>query len=249
MCLVVVAVNPRAEWPLVVAANRDERHARPAAALHWWPDRPGILAGRDRLAGGTWMGASASGRFACLLNAPHGPAPPAAPSRGTLVPDFLECADAAGWRRGLVDRYRRYAGFHLLTGDRHGVHCAARGQYRTGALGAGLHVVDNAGLDPDDPRSARARACIAPLLAAGEPLATILDALGDRADPGAGAGDARPVFIAARGFGTRCSTVLRIAADGRAECRERRFDARGAVRGDAAFSWQCADAAPAPCPG
>ena len=55
MCLILVASRAHPEFPLVVAANRDEFHKRPTEAAGFWQDRPEILAGRDLEAGGTWM--------------------------------------------------------------------------------------------------------------------------------------------------------------------------------------------------
>ena len=64
MCLILLAWRAHPDYPLVVAANRDEFFARPAAEAGWWQDHPGVFAGRDREAGGTWLGLSRSGRFA-----------------------------------------------------------------------------------------------------------------------------------------------------------------------------------------
>ena len=68
MCLIVLAWRVRPSLPLLVAANRDEFHARAAAPAAFWSDRPQILAGRDLQARGTWMGVSRSGRFAAVTN-------------------------------------------------------------------------------------------------------------------------------------------------------------------------------------
>src|SRR5580658_78801 len=89
MCLILVAWRAHPHYPLVLAANRDEFHARAAAPAAWWP-QPQILAGRDLSAGGTWLGVARDGRFAALTNyrdptrAQH-----AGPSRGELVPAAL----------------------------------------------------------------------------------------------------------------------------------------------------------------
>src|SRR5690606_19920936 len=88
MCLIAVAWRATGRRPLIVAANRDESHARPTEPAHWWPDAPRILAGRDALAGGTWLGVDAAGRFAAVTNL-RGAAPLVGQrSRGTLVADF-----------------------------------------------------------------------------------------------------------------------------------------------------------------
>ena len=68
MCLIVFAWSPDHSQPLVVAANRDEFHARPSLPLGCWEDAPWIIGGRDLQAGGTWMGVTARGRFAALTN-------------------------------------------------------------------------------------------------------------------------------------------------------------------------------------
>ncbi|MDD9822894.1 MAG: NRDE family protein, partial [Gammaproteobacteria bacterium] len=61
MCILFIAVERHRRYPLVIAANRDEYHARPSAPLHRWADADGVLAGRDELAGGTWFGVNARG--------------------------------------------------------------------------------------------------------------------------------------------------------------------------------------------
>ena len=90
MCLILFAYRVRADAPLIVAANRDEFHGRPAALAQRWTDAPTVLAGRDLTAGGTWLGVSASGRFAAVTNfseTPEGPLPPG--TRGDLTANFL----------------------------------------------------------------------------------------------------------------------------------------------------------------
>src|SRR3954462_13564535 len=90
MCLIAIAWRARADLPLVVAANRDEWRDRPAEPARWWSDRPGVLAGRDLKAGGTWLGISRSGKFAAVTNF-RDPSDrrSTARSRGELGADFL----------------------------------------------------------------------------------------------------------------------------------------------------------------
>ena len=63
MCLLVLAFRQLPEEPVLLAANRDEFHDRPAAPAQFWPEAPRLLAGRDLLAGGTWLGLTRHGRF------------------------------------------------------------------------------------------------------------------------------------------------------------------------------------------
>ena len=239
MCLVLLALDVVPGVPVVVAANRDERHDRPASPLHRWPDRPELAGGRDTVAGGTWFAVHRDGRFAVVLNDRRVPTPPGTPpSRGELVPAFLgdqQPREAA--LRAQANAFR-YAGFHLLGGDRHGEawYTGSALTAPTG-LGPGVHGADNAGLDVDDPRLRRARAGFERALEGGVASGRLLEMLRDDGDPGPGAGDRRPVFICAPVFGSRCSTVLAIHADDTVTLRERRFDAAGRRVGDTTLSW------------
>ena len=89
MCLILVGYQPDSDRPLVVAANRDEFHQRASAAAEFWPQYPELLAGKDLVAGGTWLGCTRSGKFAGLTNFNQGGEAPTARSRGSLVHDFL----------------------------------------------------------------------------------------------------------------------------------------------------------------
>ena len=75
MCLILFALEQHPQFPLVIAANRDERYARPTQPLAPWPEAPQLLAGRDLEAGGSWLGVTRSGRFAAVT-------PPADTSSG-----------------------------------------------------------------------------------------------------------------------------------------------------------------------
>jgi uncharacterized protein with NRDE domain len=116
MCLIVLGWRVHPEFPLIVAANRDEFHARPAAPAAFWEDQPGILAGRDLEARGTWMGISRSGKFAAVTNYRGAKEPRAIESRGALVTKFLVNGSASG---DYIEHVKTglYSGFNLLAND------------------------------------------------------------------------------------------------------------------------------------
>lgn len=242
MCLVLLALDPAPGTRVVLAANRDEHHDRPARELHWWPDRDAIAGGRDRLAGGTWLAVRRDGRFATVLNDARVPSPGGdPPSRGGLPPRFLDAADPAAGAAAIQAEAAAHAGFHFIGGDAGGCawYCAS-GAAAPVALAPGIHGADNAGLDADDPRLRRGRAAFERALDGAGPVdpEALLAVLADDTDPGPGAGDSRPVFVRGADFGTRCSTVLRIAADGAIDLVERRFDAAGERAGETRFAWR-----------
>jgi len=97
MCSVIVLYRPGHNWPLLWASNRDEMADRPwSPPARHWPDRPEVVAGRDELAGGTWLGVNDVGVVAGVLNRRNTLGPQEGKrSRGELVLDALDFADAA----------------------------------------------------------------------------------------------------------------------------------------------------------
>lgn len=244
MCLVILALGQHARYPLILAANRDEFHARPSAGLHAWPDRPGILGGRDLEKGGSWLAAARRGALAVVTNV-RDPARrvTGGPSRGDLVSDFLG-DDAALALRYVPDRCAPglgYDGFNLIAVDRSGAwYGSNRGAVRQ--LHAGVHGLSNHLLDTDWPKVRRLRAAMHGLLQAGEPSPAepLMAALSDRVSvpdealPATGVPlewERRlgPPFIVSQDYGTRCSSVVLIDHEGMLTLTERSFDPEGHV--------------------
>jgi uncharacterized protein with NRDE domain len=256
MCLLVLAWLSHPRYRLVVAGNRDEFHDRPAAPLGWWTDLPGILAGRDQRAGGTWMGVSRSGRFGVVTNfrGVDAAAGERAPSRGQLVPRFLGERDDPGvFLQTLGESARQFAGFSLLVGGPTTLHYysnAMDGGPRE--LPPGIYGLSNHRLDEPWPKLTRTRARFAAALEADDPApADLIDLLADRepAGPGAPADTGLPLeleralsapFVRHERYGTRCSTLVRVEHGGRTVMNERRFDPSGAHCGSSRFEFQCA---------
>ncbi len=168
MCLVVVAFNVQDNYPLVVAANRDEFHARPTQNAGWWPDQPDIVAGRDLQAGGTWLGLHRAGRFATITNfrdAKTGRGK--LRSRGHLVTDFLLTEQSPlDYLQSISPD--NYAGFNLLVADRE---CLAYLSNRGGGvrkLPAGVYGLSNATLDTPWEKVERSKSRLGKILAQGD---------------------------------------------------------------------------------
>ena len=236
MCLIVLAYNAHPRYPLLLAANRDEFHERPAAPAHFWTDAPDVLAGRDLQAGGTWLGLHRSGRFAALTNHRdlHRP-PKQGPSRGLLVRDALEGAID-------LDSTAAYAGFNLLHGHLDDLRYHNNLEPTDQGLSNGIHGISNAFLNTPWPKVQAAKKGMEQLLDAPDAqLIGGLFALLANDDP---APDERlpdtglsrdleravsPIFIRTDGYGTRCSTVLLVDANGNVHFEERTWPHGGAV--------------------
>jgi uncharacterized protein with NRDE domain len=119
VCLLALGIDAHPDYPLVVAANRDERFSRPTLQAGWWEEHPHILAGQDAEAGGTWLGVTRSGRIAAITNYwSSEPADEQAPSRGSLVYDFLAGRTAPkAYAEYLRQEGPLYNGFNLVFGN------------------------------------------------------------------------------------------------------------------------------------
>ena len=150
MCIVAFAWHVLEDMPLCLLSNRDELYHRPSAALHQWENSQ-IVAGQDLQSGGTWMGVTASGRWAIVTNF-RNPRDKTqyATSRGHLIQDFLE-SDLAPIRfaQQLEQKQQDYAGFNLFVGDREqAVYMSNHGEAPQ-VLANGVYVVSN-GLMSED---------------------------------------------------------------------------------------------------
>ena len=254
MCLIALAIDQSRRFPLVVAANRDEFYARPAARLGWWTPHesgPAILAGRDLEAGGTWLGLTASGRLAMVTNV-RGITrmDPAAPSRGQIVPQWLsgnEPTDRFWMRTALLG----YNGFNLIAADFKRGECfwaSNLGAYPK-RLERGTYGVSNASLDTPWPKTNALKAGLRQALSLADSVdalsTAVFGALANRriADdvelPSTGVPielelQLSAAFIRApqRQYGTRCSTLVISERVGRGlvtHVMERSYTATGAV--------------------
>lgn len=230
MCVVALAWNAHPQWRVIMAGNRDEFHARPAAALERWADLPGVIAGRDLTGGGTWAGVSEAGRLAVIVNVRGNPPDPAKLSRGELVTDALTGASVRDF-----DAYNPFAMFAIDGGRASLATNAPEG--RAFPLPPGLHGLSNGQANETWPRKARLQAALARWLESGKAdPAALLEPLSDEQPLGEGHS---PIFIRNVTYGTRASTVFAIDLDGRGVAIERRFGPEGTPLGDTRldFGW------------
>jgi len=227
MCLIFLAWQVHPDYPLVVAANRDEFFARPTAAADFWAESPGLLAGRDLEAGGTWMGVTTHGRFAALTNY-RDPAQmrSGTPSRGGLVSGFLTGHDAPAEYLAKTESHGRECnGYNLLLGDGRSLWWASNMGGAARALAPGIYGLSNHLLDTPWPKVGAGKTA----------LAAALDTLPDEGgllalltDDGLHPDHALPqtgvalewerllsaAFVKSPSYGTRSSTILTVGQTG-----------------------------------
>lgn len=243
MCLIMLAWREHAELPLLIAANRDEAFARPSIDLHRWSDPAGIHGGRDETAGGAWLAMHENGRFGVVTNFREPDPQPAPRSRGDLIPRWLASnVSQAQFAAELESQRDLFAGFNLLYGDSENLYYATnRGdEFDHGPLAPGTYALSNALLDTPWPKVTAARAYTqsAIRLATSDPdhylkfLTDTTQAPDEVIPEGPGALPIRRLlsapFIVGQNYGTRCSTVLTLNADGIATMTEQHFQAGGA---------------------
>jgi uncharacterized protein with NRDE domain len=139
------------DYPLLVAANRDEHYDRPAAPPSFWEIEPKIVAGKDLLAGGTWLGANEHGFLVGILNRRSNGAASPRPSyrsRGLLCVDLLSFKTAAAACAFVAAHPDMYQPFTLVFSDLKEAWMAFNEQEKIipVQLGEGLHVFSSAAL-------------------------------------------------------------------------------------------------------
>lgn len=240
MCIILLAHQSNLEYPLVLAANRDEFYERPTLRAHYWTDAPETLAGRDLLRGGTWLGVTKAGRIAAVTNyrEPGAKLEEGAPSRGFLVSSFL-----AG--NALPDQYllelsmdaSPYSGFNLIVGTHAQLYYFSNRGGEPKEIGTGVHGLSNHLLNTPWPKVLRGQKALAELVE-GDRQFSIEDIFKVLADDARAVDEAlpetgvglelermlSPVFISSPVYGTRSSTVLLINRDQEVIFVERTFN-------------------------
>ena len=168
MCLILFAWQAHPDYPLVVAANRDEWRERPAAPAVWWDDAPDILAGRDLEAGGTWLGVLRSGRFAAITNfRDPSDRKSTAPSRGQLVANYLRGrATPRDYLAALGENAARYNGFNLLLADDNTMCYFGSREGTVIDVAPGIHGLSNHLLDEPWPKVEKGKSALGAAFAA-----------------------------------------------------------------------------------
>ncbi len=237
MCLINFQLNDHPIYKLVMIANRDEFYMRPTESAHFWKDEPQVLAGRDLMQMGTWLGVNKAGRIAALTNFRDPSAPEANKiSRGSIVRHFLSTEmDPRLFLENLIPE--DYAGFNILAGDTNRLFYYNNLEAKTSEIESGIHGLSNHFLDTPWPKVVKGNMYLERYLSETEEVSMndlfeILQDAEESADidlPNTGIGTEferilSPMFIKTPEYGTRSSTVVLISHDDEISFAERVYN-------------------------
>lgn len=239
MCLINFQFHAHPNYKLIVAANRDEFYGRPTAAAHFWEDEPAILAGRDLLQMGTWLGVTKQGRFAALTNF-RDPAEMGAGkvSRGEIVRSYLASdISSKAFLETLHKEKDNYTGFNLLVGNPDELFYYSNIQGEISKVSAGTHGLSNHLLNTPWPKVTKGKNNLEKAVMGRDKvdvdaLFTILadeETASDADLPETGVGldlerQLSPLFIRIPDYGTRSSSVLLVDHDNHVTFAERTYE-------------------------
>lgn len=242
MCLLLCAHKSHRHYPLIIAANRDEFHARPSLEAQFWNDAPSILAGRDLQAGGTWLGITKHGRIAAVTNYHEQILKPLPPrSRGDLVFDFLQSdSTAKEYAQYIIDNGRNYQGFTIFFGTVDALYYCSNRTNVCEQTVPGFHGLGNRLFNDNSFKVSKGRKALRNLLSQSDRISPDdlffllsdrtrepgpeLTVYGEKADQ---EHQYSSIFIEGKEFGTRCSTTIVIDIEGNVHFSERTFSPDG----------------------
>lgn len=244
MCILFIAIAQHPDYPLIVAANRDEYYARPSEQMHFWQDHSEVLAGRDKQAGGTWLGINRNGQFAAVTNfRDRLHYRKDARSRGELVTRFL----TGDYRQNHIRQFHRfldsqhgyYNPFNLLYGDLQSVWAWSHVETTPAQLSPGFHSVSNGPIDQPWPKMSRGVEKLTQYIQKTDQINSdeLLEIMRDstQADlsllPDTGIGSDRErqlssIFVRSNDYGTRTTSLLRFS-DTRIDITECNYSTSG----------------------
>jgi uncharacterized protein with NRDE domain len=242
MCLMLIAYNYHPDYPLILASNRDEFYCRPTEALNVREEQQDMLCGLDLEGGGTWLAASRSGRIAALTNVREPDRVNSnAPSRGLLVSQcVLSAQTLPECLNDIMQQADSYNGFNLIAADSSGLYYCSNRIATVQKLPTGIYGLSNHRLDTAWPKVTTAKALFRDALdSAGElnceALLSILrtrECPPEHLLPDTGVGSVwerilAPIFIDSEIYGTRTSSLVLLARDGRLRFIERTHGSAG----------------------
>ncbi|TQV74960.1 NRDE family protein [Aliikangiella marina] len=248
MCILFTAVSQHPEYPLIICANRDEFHSRPTQRAAPWLEPSPVLAGKDLIAGGTWLGINHMGGFAAITNLRVGRSQLTDKrSRGELPIKFLSEPEESftHWLHHAADDYNP---FNLVYGSAQALYCFNSMTKTTKPLSAGFHSVSNGNMDDIWPKMAKGQQALEnaiseqqlPSFAGLQQLLRDQTKAKDSQLPDTGISyewekKLSSIFIQNSDYGTRSSTILLYHVSGNIEFYEQNYKSDGSTQNESHY--------------
>jgi len=244
MCLIIFSFRQNKEYPLIIAANRDEFYKRETKTLDVTQENPFVISGKDLESGGTWMGINRkTKKFAAVTNY-RDPSKTKnnAKSRGIIVSSFLnEDTPAIQFLEYLKNEKDLYNGFNFILGNVDEIFHYSNITDEITRIEPGLHGVSNHLLNTPWPKVVKAKNLLQKSFESENLVESSLEMLkndeifDDDTLPQTGMGLEwerllSPVFVKSEIYGTRSSSVLLIDKNGKIRFTERAYLEKGLVK-------------------
>lgn len=239
MCLVNFNFQNHPKYKLIVVANRDEFYDRPTKPAHYWDDQPNILAGRDLLQMGTWLGVSKEGKFAAITNCRDPSLPETGRfSRGEIIRNFLTTKiEPESFINELKNNRESFGGYNVILGDGDFLFHYNNILDESNFVKPGTHSLSNHSLNSPWPKVLKGRSRLDDYVQSDIKdvnIDELFNIVSDRSKaednslPNTGVGIElerllSPMFIKMSNYGTRSSTVLLIDKENNITFVERTF--------------------------
>ncbi|MFJ7972881.1 NRDE family protein [Psychrobacillus sp. NPDC096389] len=252
MCLINFQFHTHPNYKLIVAANRDEFYDRKAEPAHFWKDAPNLLAGRDLVGLGTWLGMTKEGKFAALTNYRDPSAVGSGKvSRGEIVQKFLVGSlSSKEYLQSLNRDKEKYSGFNVIIGDAEKLYYYNNIEGEITEIIPGTHGLSNKFLNTAWPKVEKGRESLKAYSSSKmeldvDELFTMMtdsEVARDEELPNTGVGvelerQLSPLFIKIPNYGTRCSTVILVDNNNHITFSERTYT-NGKFLSDQRFTFQ-----------
>lgn len=239
MCLINFHFQDHPFYNLILVANRDEAYDRPTKRAEFWYDEPNILAGRDLLQMGTWLGVSKQGRIAAITNFRDPSLPNRLKSRGEIVKRFLsENSSIEEFLDELKNCRELFGGYNVLFGDIHQLSHYNNILDEMSEIKPGTHSLSNHTLNTPWPKVIKGKYNLSEFIQVHQghinieelfPIIEDKTIANDEELPDTGVGITlerllSPLFIQMPNYGTRSSTVILINKKNEVTFVERTFN-------------------------
>ena len=238
MCLILISWKNDPHYKMLFLANRDEIYSRPSKSAEFWPEYKNLLAGKDLVDGGTWLGITKNGKFAAITNLqPQETRKKDLESRGKIVTGFLcNPYSTEEYHQWIQFTRKRFNPFNLVFGDIDKLRISSNESSEFQKLSPGIHTLGHGPIERSLPKEIVAKRDLNDLFSIITPPSKekLFELMGNeqtfeernvKNDPNREelTLENSPIFIRRKEFGTRSTTLVTVDYKDNVSFQERTF--------------------------